>query len=74
MEIVTEIVNLTSARGTRTKERERERKLKETKSKKKTGENTNAAFSRQAGGISALCKRNLTFLCKDRRGSAIFRA
>lgn len=57
-------------------EREGGRKLKERKNRKekRPGENTNAAFSRQARGISALCKRNLTFLCKDRRGSAIFRA
>lgn len=65
MEIVTEIVNPASACGMRTKER-RSKRGREKERVPDGGENTNAAFSRQASGISALCKRNSTFLCKDR--------
>lgn len=69
MEIVTEIVNPASALA------ECEREEREGKRERaERGENTNAAFSRQAGGINALRKRNSTFLCKNRRGLAIFRA
>lgn len=53
-------------------ENEREKKQEREKERARREGNTNAAFSRQANGISALCKQNSTFLCKDRPWLADF--